>query len=642
MADRGYYEIAFSFSRRGRTIETTQIKEAIEHAHKNGSELYRSYFTLSNEARDYVQEKKTLSNCPARVRLDSLLFDIDKGEMGDVEVLAKARKFFRLLIDAHGISPYHIRVFYSGTGYHIETPDFFNFPTVTFEEILHVVKPTLIRHFPMADDLYYGTSLIRVPFTINKKTNRYKILLDHNFFLSASVEDIIKASETKPTIVDFAPWDAEEDVPDFSKEIIDQRSQESNVKLPDHKTFKALEVTKMVTCVQNMYKEGPKKGHRHNTMMRMISSFRRQGVPMEGVLAMMMAWDKTMPKEEITKFVKDVYEKGYRYSCHDSVMAAHCDANCRYFQKKNYTMDIADNQSMVQQYRKYITKLKSSKIIDLATLYNMDTFRCLPSEFIVVTGDTGIGKTAWVQNLAVELKVKTLYISVEVGQDLLFRRFMQIANGLSKEEVDTAFTEIPESIVNAMAKKFDHVKVVTVPPSLNAIEKIIIEEEPELVIIDTLDGIDEEGQITDLTRTVALGLKRIANLTNTIILGIHHISKNAAIDEKGKSKQLNVHSLMGSSALEQKADKVIAVEAINGDKTNPIRMVTSLKARDEKPFSLTFKYAWETFQYNQLLYDLKTEEDDNGEFSDPWLSPGGIVANTGPLFTAAFANPANG
>ena len=98
---------------------------------------------------------------------------------------------------------------------------------------------------------------------------------------------------------------------------------------------------------------------------------------------------------------------------------------------------------------------------------------------------------------------------------------------------------------------------------------------------------------------------------------------------------------MGSSALEQKADKVIAVEAINGDKTNPIRMVTSLKARDEKPFSLTFKYAWETFQYNQLLYDLKTEEDDNGEFSDPWLSPGGIVANTGPLFTAAFANPTN-
>jgi predicted ATP-dependent serine protease len=342
-------------------------------------------------------------------------------------------------------------------------------------------------------------------------------------------------------------------------------------------------------------------------MLRMTSAFRRSGVPRSAVITMMQSWAKGMDAAEVAKHVGDVFDKGYKYGCNDSLMSKHCDPHCIYFKKKNYNVETSDTDSMRKTYAEYLRKLQNGKSINLKDYYSMaKDFKMLPGEFITVIGDTGIGKTAWVQNLVVDFKVKTLYLSLEVHEALLFRRFIQIANNLTKEDVDNSFLHLNENVLDALTKNIKHINVCTVPPTLNAIERMIAEDQPQLVVIDTLDGIDVEGKtITEKTMIISPELKRIANATNTVIIGIHHISKSAAIDNTGIRKHLNVHSGIGASSTEHKADKLIGIEADGGNHT-PLRHITSLKARDEAPFiRMPFHYDIKTFKFKQINQRLE-------------------------------------
>jgi hypothetical protein len=66
-----------------------------------------------------------------------------------------------------------------------------------------------------------------------------------------------------------------------------------------------------------------------------------------------------------------------------------------------------------------------------------------------------------------------------------------------------------------------------------------------------------------------------------------------------EGQKLDVHSGKGNSSIEQKSDQYIAFEKINGDSTNKLRSVRSLKARDESMFSLALRFDYETFTFDK-------------------------------------------
>jgi hypothetical protein len=80
-------------------------------------------------------------------------------------------------------------------------------------------------------------------------------------------------------------------------------------------------------------------------------------------------------------------------------------------------------------------------------------------------------------------------------------------------------------------------------------------------------------------------------------LAIHHVTKSAVSEFGGSVKPLTVHSGKGSSALEQKADKVICIEGLQ---TKTRRVVRSLKARDETPFKYYADVCMDTFVFADL------------------------------------------
>ena len=71
--------------------------------------------------------------------------------------------------------------------------------------------------------------------------------------------------------------------------------------VPDIKVFnKVSEPTTLIPCVQSMLNKGPQQGNRHVTAMRIVSHFKRHGIPSHYAKVSMLHWNnKSMNENKI-------------------------------------------------------------------------------------------------------------------------------------------------------------------------------------------------------------------------------------------------------------------------------------------------------------------------------------------------------
>ena len=571
-----YLEIALgAFTNRGKILPENELESYIKKAQELELPLFRSYFSYDESVLKHVN--KTLRAYPGIVYIDSLIFDIDKAGDKDVYVHLRAKDFVQNLINNWQLDKNTIGTWYSGNGFHIEIPNIFEFKPTTDTE---TIKQTLTHYFPQGDNIYDKTRLIRVGDTINQKTNRYKILLTLEEFFDLPIEDIIALSKEPRGItkIQFNKF------PTFPELII------KTSKLSLHNQDDKNETTKIVTCMQKLYNRGANKGSRHTDMLRLASSWRRAGIPYSGIIAMLEKWAPTLETSEITHIVDGVFKQKYQYSCKDPVFEKYCDPKCIFYAKKNYSPEIHDSESLEKSYIKFIKTDFTNKSFDLAHIYALENkFEILPGELVMVIGDTKLGKSAWVQNICTNINLPILYLSLEMHERLTFRRFIQIAHHLSKEEVNKHYDKEGKKLF----EKINHIRIMSVAPELDAIKRLIADSEAKVIVIDVIDAIDVKGVQDDNKITPIINeLKNVAQQLDVIIIGIHHISKASARDS-----MLDIHSGKGSSSVEQKADKIIAIE---GDRLKPYRQISSLGARDEHPFKIMTQMSSKTFEFRQV------------------------------------------
>ena len=287
--------------------------------------------------------------------------------------------------------------------------------------------------------------------------------------------------------------------------------------------------------MQHLYKRGQEKGSRHTELLRLISAWRRQGLSVESSLDLASHWASTLEKEEITHVVNSVYKNSYTYGCNDTIMKKFCDPKCIFYLHKNYVVDVLTPKDMESNFRSFLNS--NMHPLDLGKIYHIPSYKIYPEEVVVVTADTGIGKSAWVQNLCDAWKVPTLYLSLEMHASLTYRRFLQIAYKMSREEVEDYYKNNSKSLIGAL----EYLKVVTQYPTISNLEKLIKTTLPELVVIDVMDGIIIKGtQDESKLGIIIQELKALAEKLHVVIIAIHHISKSAAYEKK-----LNIHSLKG-------------------------------------------------------------------------------------------------
>ena len=134
---------------------------------------------------------------------------------------------------------------------------------------------------------------------------------------------------------------------------------------------------------------------------------------------------------------------------------------------------------------------------------------------------------------------------------------------------------------------------------IKELRKLITSSEIDGIVIDTVDQMltPKISDYTGRTEFLAGALRDLCRETKAITMIVHHISKRAGEDEDGRRKPLTLHSGKGSSAIEQKADKVISIE---GNRDDSLRIVKSQGARDESPFKVTVDFDKNTFKLNLI------------------------------------------
>ena len=584
MADK-YVEIALGHPKnRGVVIPLPELSRHMI----DGQPLFRSYYSFDEELVEHFKVRKTIKNYHGKYYLDRIIFDIDKGSENSENCLENSKQFLNSLIqrleeaEVENVENY-IQPWFSGRGYHYSIPNVFGF--VPSNDLPKIVKKTLEEYFPEADHIYDGARLIRVGFTINEKSKLYKIPLDIPEILYGTAEEIemlASKPEERPAPIPLLE-------PESLLEIVEPKEEESEVVIHEFNP------SAVVTCVQKMYAEGDVKGSRHTKALRIASYMLRSGIPIDATKVMLQHWAKSLDTAETNRITDDTYRGVYRYGCFDAIMDKYCDVKCIYYpmkeKRQDMLMPVMSASEMESKYVERIRNLDRLPRINLADIYLLEqNFWMNPGEMIIVIGDTGMGKTAWVQNLVVENKVRTLWLSLEMPVDLMYRRFLQIARGETKEEIDAHY-KVSD---NAWSKLIEHINCVTIPPKIEQIRRLVAETQPTMLVVDTIDCVRVSKYIHDSMfkmDEIIAEIRDIATTQHVIVVGVSHTTK-----ADSRTGALDVHSGKHSSSIAQKADQVIAVEGL---RNSIARKITSKKTRDGNGLNIVCNFTPDTFRFKQ-------------------------------------------
>jgi len=584
-----------SVANRGNVIPLHELHNYIKYK----TELYRSMFIYDDT---FTGNVKTYQGT---YDIDEIILDIDiKDE--NMEPVDKVMNFLNS-------SEIENQLWFSGTGFHVHIPNIFGLKAS--KDLPGILKHTLDSMFGKlgVDNIYDKSRLIRAEFSFNKKNNTYKIPIysltrEHNWTYKDYVQLATWVDYKSPaddpardanSLNNWMKYDKgflKAHNTDKFKDKIITKPKRNSVSV---NTTSDSELTAHVTCVQKMYKQGPELGSRHQTILRMISAWKRSGIPRAGSESLIGHWSPDFDRTEAFKMIDTVYGWEHDgYGCNDTIMDKFCDARCKFYRSKDYGVEIFNADSMTEQFRDFVKTDYSDRSFDLGAMYKMNNpYRFTVGELITIIGDTKLGKTAFIQNIVTKAnQFKCLYISLEVNEKLMWRRFCQIAFNETKEEIVNHYLNDDITFVNEAKKKLGHLKVLTVSPEINNIIDVISSVQPKIIVIDTIDEIRVDYVNDSLLKMqkIISKLKEIAQKYEVIIFAVSHISKTAAYEGT-----LNRHSAKGDSAIEQKSDKLLGISAPNpGSKA---RIVESIVARDESGFKLKCFFNHETFRFQQAI-----------------------------------------
>jgi len=568
-----YIEIAKgSPHNRGIMIPTERLS-----AYIGDEPLYRSVYLYDDTAMQYVNENGSLKNFFGVRYIDKIPIDIDKQDRSDERTLDILRSVILELEEAD-IGCGSFQSYFSGSGYHlILSGDLFNFKPGN--DLPYIVKQTIKKLQPDVDaSIYMRTGIYRLQHTVNQKTGLYKIPLTRDEVMNKNPEDILELAKDKRL--------------DFQYHVLEGNGElEHSVvtEIPNVRVFnKISEPNKIIPCVQSMLNNGAKEGSRHITAMRIISHFKRHGIPSHYAKVCMLHWNnKSMPENDIMEMVENVYNRNYKYGCQDSVMVDHCKTQCVHFNRKDYLVDIKSSEDMQGELAERLTTDFSGKTINLSRALGLDVESTIyPGELVTIFGPTGSNKTTFAQNLALgvdfvnnqivrEWQIPTLFLSLELSSWYMHRRHLQIVSGKEKEEVNSHYNTLYES----HKEELEHIMIQTISPTLDKIYEKVRELEPQLVIIDYIDLVDTpvsyRGEYEKI-KYISHGLSNMAVNNDLIVIQISQVSR-----EYSRNEVLDLYAGKGSGAIENASRKVIG---LNGQPKSKERAVRLFKNTDGELF----------------------------------------------------------
>jgi len=351
---------------------------------------------------------------------------------------------------------------------------------------------------------------------------------------------------------------------------------------------KVMEPKKIATCVQTMYDIGPQQGSRHTTLLRMVSHYRRNGVPSRAAKAAILEWnDGSLNEQEVMMQVEYGYNKGYKYGCNDELMKSHCSPKCIYYKRKDYNVDVMTATDMQRDLSDRLTTDFTGRSYNFAKMLGSNKDCAFyPGDLVTIFGPTGSSKTTLAHNIALgynhstdeidlDAQIPTLYLSLELAGWYMHRRSLQIAADRPKDYVSKNYRELFPKVKD----KVSHISVQTVAPTLEQIQEKITELQPSMVVVDYIDLVATPPSVRgeyEQIKHISHGLSNMAVNLDIIIVQVSQVSR-----EYSRNEVLDLYAGKGSGAIENASRKVIG---LNGQANSPNKSVKLFKNTDGELF----------------------------------------------------------
>lgn len=337
---------------RNHVVPVTDMPDLVK-AYQN-FECYSTYFLYSPEILTYmelhpVDGKPSVSGFDGKIWASYLPIDIDSD---DLEIALKnARRLGEVLFMRKGLSPESCPIYFSGAkGFH------FMLDVRLFERVI----PSLHLHLVFAHfrkELVFETSrlnqevfdlsikdkvrLLRLPNTINQKTNLYKIQLLPEELFQLSI-DAIREKAKKTGELHFTD---ETGLVPKTKSVSEQKDltqifhrSSKIIQRLTRKPFRYFIKPKLGTDPEKFLCPGflaiwhshIPAGLRNNCVIRLLSEFRRNGLAEEESRDLIFDWNQKnqigLRDRELEQTIKSAYLRAYpyHYSCHDEMIQQFC------------------------------------------------------------------------------------------------------------------------------------------------------------------------------------------------------------------------------------------------------------------------------------------------------------------------------
>ena len=569
-----YIEVAVGSPRkRGLLIPLDTLPDLIYNEGKENA-VYRSTYLYYEDALEYRKLKGSLKDFLGLRGIDWIPIDIDKKDNTDEYTLDVTRGFIYELEDL-GAKKSNYNIYYSGTGYHIMLhagvfglkPD---------RNLPYIVKETMKSAFDYIDlAVYMRTSIYRMDATLNQKSGLYKIPLTKDELFNKDYDYIKENAKNRIKV---------------NNELEDSDEKDGNLELKDLVITKVPEIralnnvtepSKFATCIQTMYKLGPVKGERNNTILRLASHYRKSGLTSDAAKSAIMHWNNNaLNSNNVLSKIEDTYNRGYNYKCHDVLMSKYCNPKCVYYKRKDYSIDISTASDLQKSLEERFDTDFSGRVVQLPKLLGLnESVDCdiYPGELVTIFGSTGSSKTTLAQNIALgynagddiidpQLQVPTLYLSLELSEWYMHRRHLQIISDQDKRNVTNNF----KGLWNFHKDELRHLNITTISPNVEQIAEMIRKTDPKLVVVDYIDLVEPPSHIRGEYETIRYISHHLSNMAVNMDIIIIQVSQTSR--SYSKEQIMDMYAGKGSGAIENASRKVLGITGTASDKVKKLEL----------------------------------------------------------------------